>query len=815
MSSSLSDLLNHTKELGERFDQQWHLVRKLIVNQIETDFKSHRDDPAVTQYISKICNEAREMQDVLAKSLHRLLDEVLRPELIIATTGTTSSGKSALVNLLCGAEIIPVAVQEMSAGVVTICHGPAAVLTVRPTEGAVWETGTWTDLDDYAINERLYAVMEAYRKVRDREINEKKPSQAVVAPPQIELEYPTYVGKNPSLLGLPTGFRFRLLDLPGMKFIGDESNLNVIREHCREALCLVTYNSEETDPIKQDELLDQVVEQVKYLGGSPSRMLFILNRIDAFRKNPHWEKDERDFVDRITNQIKTRLLESLPEYKLEISNISPLTLSPLPALYAHQLLTLDSEYLPALARKLRNHFGFLIPDSVQDDLPTNPNKWQSHQFQQVAEITWSAARADRFFTTLADHIRRYLPDLLVPRIIHRFNKTCGKPLADWAMGTASAHLNAHKENYEAEIKRINQAKANLDRMFRQKEQHLLEHFQNIIALFEKYKDPRDLFDQISHILHDFVKQPPYNSLPEGALEPLTHWQEALKRDCNKALRAIAQMPAGLSYPDVLNSLPTSIQIPLILAARRLQDLGYRPGEDHTFEAWTSARKEELERHIESIRTALHDFSRAAAKCLQEIVKQQAAHQQGRISDAICKLISIYWNDVTTHASHILRSCGLTMPPHMPFDMSLLHLYGDKSTNELNLAYAFSTDVDLDIEKPWWLLWWFWLDRYKYTITWPDTKTLLEDWEKETRRQDPVLMQHLAKWIIDTLGHAATAVRRQVEKALAQYSHKLEEAHSLAEKKMAETHAVWQPILHEAQQLSCTLENLSQLCNVSR
>ena len=72
-----------------------------------------------------------------------------------------------------------------------------------------------------------------------------------------------------------------MLDLPGLSYVGDESNMEVIKQ-CREALCLVTYNSQETDPQKIKTLLLQVVEEVKGLGGAPKRMLFILNKIDVF-----------------------------------------------------------------------------------------------------------------------------------------------------------------------------------------------------------------------------------------------------------------------------------------------------------------------------------------------------------------------------------------------------------------------------------------------------------------------------------------------------------------------------------------------------
>jgi tRNA U34 5-carboxymethylaminomethyl modifying GTPase MnmE/TrmE len=63
-------------------------------------------------------SEIEELSNNLNNALDRLLDELNNPTLILATTGTTSSGKSTLVNFLCGADILPVAVSEMSAGTV-------------------------------------------------------------------------------------------------------------------------------------------------------------------------------------------------------------------------------------------------------------------------------------------------------------------------------------------------------------------------------------------------------------------------------------------------------------------------------------------------------------------------------------------------------------------------------------------------------------------------------------------------------------------------------------------------------------------------
>lgn len=57
--------------------------------------------------------EIQELSNNLEIALTQLIYELQNPTLTLATTGTTSSGKSTLVNLLCGAEIVPVAEQNL------------------------------------------------------------------------------------------------------------------------------------------------------------------------------------------------------------------------------------------------------------------------------------------------------------------------------------------------------------------------------------------------------------------------------------------------------------------------------------------------------------------------------------------------------------------------------------------------------------------------------------------------------------------------------------------------------------------------------
>ncbi|MFS8880137.1 dynamin family protein, partial [Synechococcus sp. H55.11] len=89
-----------------------------------------------------------------------------KPSFRIATIGTTSSGKSTIVNALIGRKIAPIEAQEMSAGILRIRHGERSKLVIHNTEGATWECGTWEDLRDEEIYSRLKLTMEAYHQER-------------------------------------------------------------------------------------------------------------------------------------------------------------------------------------------------------------------------------------------------------------------------------------------------------------------------------------------------------------------------------------------------------------------------------------------------------------------------------------------------------------------------------------------------------------------------------------------------------------------------------------------------------------------------
>ncbi|MEH2110606.1 dynamin family protein [Nostoc sp.] len=288
MSNKLYNVFEEVEQNAQLLSKYWH--------NFSTEISEHLPE---TYHA-----ELEELSNKLEIAINNLVDELQNPTLTLATTGTTSSGKSTLVNLLCGAEIVPVAVSEMSAGAVTIEYSETKSLIIHKTPGALWECGEWTGISDERIYQRLYDVMISYIDNREKQAN--------LACPQSTIYYPFRLIKE-SKLELPRGVKVRILDLPGLAYVGDEGNANVIKQ-CREALCLVTYNSAETDKEKVRSLLQEVVEQVKDLGGSPARMLFILNRIDVFRADRNWPETETRFVENAIRSIKYELSEQLKEY---------------------------------------------------------------------------------------------------------------------------------------------------------------------------------------------------------------------------------------------------------------------------------------------------------------------------------------------------------------------------------------------------------------------------------------------------------------------------------------------------------------------
>ena len=221
------------------------------------------------------------------------------PSFRIATLGTTSSGKSTIVNALIGRKIAPIEAGEMSGGVLTIKHSQEQRLIIAETEDAAWDTGEWTGLSDEDLYDRIRKVMHSYHAARKK--------REYVAP-QITAHVPLLPACDASLLGLPNGIGVELIDLPGLKSVQDRANLATIQKQVNKAFSLVALDYMQVDDEHRKRLLEELKKVVEYLQGRTDSMIFILNRVDN-RGTDDLPLSER--IDKLREEIKEVL--SLPE----------------------------------------------------------------------------------------------------------------------------------------------------------------------------------------------------------------------------------------------------------------------------------------------------------------------------------------------------------------------------------------------------------------------------------------------------------------------------------------------------------------------
>jgi GTPase SAR1 family protein len=221
------------------------------------------------------------------------------PSFRIATLGTTSSGKSTIVNALIGRKIAPIEAGEMSGGVLTIKHSQEQRLMIAETEDAAWDTGEWTGLSDEDLYQRISTVMHSYHAARKK--------REYVAP-QITAHVPLLPACDASLLDLPNGISVELIDLPGLKSVQDRANLATIQKQLNKAFSLVALDYMQVDDEHRKRLLEELKKVVEDLQGRTDSMIFILNRVDN-RGTDDLPLSER--IDKLREEIKEVL--SLPE----------------------------------------------------------------------------------------------------------------------------------------------------------------------------------------------------------------------------------------------------------------------------------------------------------------------------------------------------------------------------------------------------------------------------------------------------------------------------------------------------------------------
>jgi GTPase Era involved in 16S rRNA processing len=709
--------------------------------------------------------EIDELSSNLEKASEKLIDELRHPTLILATTGTTSSGKSTLVNFLCGADIVPTAVSEMSAGTVTIEYSEERALIIQETQGALWECGKWKGISDEEIYDRLDEVMISYLNAREEQTN--------LACPQSIIYYPFRLVKDEKILELPKGVAAKLLDLPGLSHVGDEGSLSVIKQ-CREALCLVTYNSAENNQVTQEKLLSEVVEQVKELKASPARMLFILNRVDEFRKDVKWPRNEDRFFDKMTKSIKAKLMEELGEYVKDTENLAIVKLSTLPALLAVQIeknkeLIQDIlGELPSIEDKWSSHDRsridvLLKPYEIVDDyfkpliknivksLPPDPKDLSIKQRSLIAQELRQQSYAQVFEEHLKIHIAEHFPKLVIPQAIERFNVAAGNSIAQWAVQTTTVILNSSEEDYQREIERLSQIKSSLDHFLKVSDANLRKPFEKINQKCEEYLSQQTKADPLS-VLTEAITElqftEPYNDIEEKLI-PLYDWRNALGRGVDQILEAVAEsLEKGIVTLDHPNFKKASIANVKLLESNlgRLIKLGYsystaRDGQN------VVAKTQEEKDNLNQKNKELNELSIHLSLIIAQVLDKISTQEIHRMYEAVNELFICHLAYLEKGSNSIAENIVIRFP-----ESEL-----NKVKNDLKFDFVkFDSDFkikeeDYTEERRTWKHW-LWIvpkkeERSSENAEIPSTGQILSDWKKQLKKVEPDMLKQVIEWLL--------------------------------------------------------------------
>jgi predicted GTPase len=752
--------------------------------------------------------EIQELSNNLEKALTQLIYELQNPTLTLATTGTTSSGKSTLVNLLCGAEIVPVAVSEMSAGAVTIEYSKEKSLIIHETPGALWECGEWRGISDDKIRQRLYTTMINYIDNRETQPN--------LTSPQFTISYP-FRFSNEFQLELPRGTKVRILDLPGLAHVGDENSANVIRRQCREALCIVTYNSEETDKQKVKSLLLEVVKQVKELEGSPARMLFVLNKIDVFRKNEYWPESENRFVEKAIRDIKNELMERLKDYTPEIENLEVVRLSTWPALLSIQIQNSDDNYSFNACEKADTHFKTLIGKDILGDLHRNTEKWSRHDRKRVAEALWKNSYGEEFQQNLKEHINKHFPQLVIPQMIDRFNIAAGDAIKEWALQTTTAILNSSQKYYQQECKNIEQSRLALEHLLEFSTTKLREPFERLdIEIQQAFtgQSKKQPGFYLEKTLKELTNVEPYNRLGDK-LFPLYAWPRELRQGINSVLEAVAGSLKNGTV-DLQNTYLEEVDYRKITSLKscleRLIKLGYTGSLAQTGEetvAKTDYEKDQLQEKIQGLNKEFNLLANDLSLVMEDVLQKICKQELNRMHNAVEELFKCYLSYFETKANESAPNMGINFP-----ESKLVQVEKPPKINFKFQADFLITDGTVT-EKTRSFFRWLWFEEFDEIRSTKNAKILsadelLEKWLSQAGDAEGEIVKEIADWLLKENGILKKNVGEIQNDIIDRYQARLNQANKEITVDFERQRNVWQPMQQKAQQMAKEFSILNTL-----
>jgi GTPase SAR1 family protein/uncharacterized protein YecA (UPF0149 family) len=477
-------------------------------------------------------DELREDFQDLIQKLEKARSNLRHPCLKIAFVGTTSSGKSTLLNGLIGHRIAPMEAGEMSAGVLCIRNARDMSLTVHETENMSWRAGNYpvkNDEDIYnALRDQNKGIMNLYRQASKENANVKAPEIVITA---------QLAPKNGGIPGfvMPEDLGLEFYDLPGLKTVTDSRNLGVIQRHLAGSFLLIVLNYSATDSEKRNKLLDEIEYAVDSICRNKDALLFVLNRVD-----------ERNSDD---DPLETRVMSLQEDIKVYLKLAELPVIISMSALPLYLLQTAWGAgsvpiYEQGLKDKVCTQIEKFFDDCskiVRTISKENPEKkawfnehnedniddWISHDIGRLLQWVYEYSGADKFWEAMQKKLDEQIGAIIInpalegtPSLLEEFASKLDRVVHVLGLSTKEEIQNEKEkvESLSKDIKkRIKAFKEEFIKDFKGSiEACKTRELENIINIKHKqFMEMRDILRQITIDLHDTIMVPIRDALIES------------------------------------------------------------------------------------------------------------------------------------------------------------------------------------------------------------------------------------------------------------------------------------------------------------